>query len=106
MTVLLVSEADGLNVHVLFSATLPWSYQTYLHMRLYLWKVVYKRHVWGHFCCPDVCIVGPRPAPGLALAFTLCGTLLHAVPQVGELSSGAPGGQTGWQCAPPITAQP
>ncbi len=70
---------------------------------------MYERHVWGRFhrvCGPDIRVIGPLPVPGLALGFALCGTLLHTVPQVGKLSSGAPGGQVGWQRAPPVSAQP
>lgn len=54
---------------------------------------------------PDIRVIGPRPAPGLALGFALGGTLLHAVLQVGELPPGAAGGQAGGQRAPPVPAQ-
>lgn len=57
-------------------------------------------------CGPDIRVIGPRPAPGLALGFALCGTLLHAVPQVGEFTPGAPGDQVVRQRAPPVSAQP
>lgn len=56
-------------------------------------------------CRPDIRVIGPRPAPSLALGFAFGGTLLHAVPQVGELPSGAPGDQVGRQRAPPVPAQ-
>ena len=55
---------------------------------------------------PDIRVVGPRPALGLALGFAFRRTLLHAVPEVGELPPGAPGDQVVWQRAPPVSAQP
>lgn len=56
-------------------------------------------------CGPDVCVIGPCPAWTLAPGFALCGTLLHAVPQVGELPSGPPGGNVGGQRVPAIPAE-
>ena len=57
-------------------------------------------------CGPDIRVIWPRPAPSLALAFALRGTLLRVVLQAGKLSPGAPGGQVGRKRAPPISAEP
>lgn len=83
----------------------PSSHHTYLQVGLYLWKAIHVRGRFQRVRGPDVRVIGPRPAAGLALGCALRGTRLHAVPEVGELGPGLPGGQVGRQRAPPETAQ-
>lgn len=65
-------------------------------MSLYVGYVPQEWHVYGvlhRLRCPDVGVMGPRPAHRLPFGFTLGGTLLPVVLQAIQLPPGAPGGQ-------------